>query len=54
MGVVFQDFRLLPDKTVYENVAFTLEVIGTKRSEIKKKTLKAIELVGLKAKTRNY
>ena len=54
MGVVFQDFRLLPDKTVYENVAFTLEVIGEKRTDIKKKTLKAIELVGLKAKTRNY
>ena len=54
LGIVFQDYRLLPKLTVYENVAFTLEVIGTKRSEIKKKTLKAIELVGLKAKTRNY
>lgn len=54
LGIVFQDYRLLPKLTVYENVAFTLEVIGTKRSEIKKRTLKAIELVGLKAKTRNY
>lgn len=52
--IVFQDYRLLPKLTVYENVAFTLEVIGTKKSEIKKRTLKAIELVGLKAKTRNY
>ena len=54
LGIVFQDFKLLPKLTVYENVAFTLEVIGTKKSEIKKRTLKAIELVGLKAKTRNY
>ena len=54
LGIVFQDYRLLPQLTVYENVAFTLEVIGTKKSEIKKRTLKAIELVGLKAKTRNY
>ena len=54
LEIVFQDYRLLPKLTVYENVAFTLEVIGTKKSEIKKRTLKAIELVGLKAKTRNY
>jgi len=54
LGIVFQDYRLLPKLTVYENVAFTLEVIGTKKKEIKKQTLKAIELVGLKAKTRNY
>ncbi len=54
LGIVFQDYRLLPKLTVYENVAFTLEVIGEKRTDIKKKTLKAIELVGLKAKTRNY
>lgn len=54
LGIVFQDYRLLPKLTVYENVAFTLEVIGTKSKEIKKRTLKAIELVGLKAKTRNY
>lgn len=54
LGIVFQDYRLLPKLTVYENVAFTLEVIGTKKSEIKRRTLKAIELVGLKAKTRNY
>ena len=54
LGIVFQDYRLLPKLTVYENVAFTLEVIGTKKKEIKRRALKAIELVGLKAKTRNY
>ena len=54
LGIVFQDYKLLPKLTVYENVAFALEVIGAKKSDIKVKTLRAIELVGLKAKTRNY
>ena len=54
LGIVFQDYRLLPRLTVYENVAFTLEVIGTRKKDIKRRVLKAIELVGLKAKTRNY
>ena len=54
LGIVFQDYRLLDKSTVYENVAFALEVIGAKRDEINKKTLKALEMVGLKGKLRNY
>ena len=54
LGIVFQDYRLLPKSTVYENVAFTMEVLGARSDEIRKKTLKAIELVGLKHKIHNY
>ena len=54
LGVVFQDYKLLPKLTVYENVAFALDAIGEKKSEIQEKVLKAIELVGLKSKTRMY
>lgn len=54
LGIVFQDYKLLPKKTVYENVAFALEVYGLKGSEIREKTLKAVELVGLKDKLRSY
>ena len=54
LGIVFQDYRLLPKLTVYENVAFAMEAIGAKSSEIRVKTLRALELVGLKGKTRNY
>lgn len=54
LGIVFQDYKLLPKMTVYENVAFALEVYGLKESEIRKRTLKAIEQVGLKDKLRSY
>lgn len=54
LGIVFQDYRLLPKSTVYENVAFALEVIGAKKEEINVKVLKALEMVGLKGKVRNY
>ncbi|MCI8545120.1 MAG: cell division ATP-binding protein FtsE [Bacilli bacterium] len=54
LGVVFQDFKLLNRSTVYENVAFALEVFGTPKKEIHTKVLKALELVGLKHKAKNY
>ena len=53
IGVVFQDFRLLKDLNVYENVAFGLECIGLKKSEIKPKVMDALERVGLKEKARS-
>ena len=54
LGIVFQDYKLLPKLTVYENVAFALEVYGLKESEVRKRTIKAIEQVGLKDKLRSY
>ena len=54
IGIVFQDYKLLPKLTVYENVAFALEIYGLPTNEIRKKVLKALELVGLKSKTKSY
>lgn len=54
LGIVFQDYKLLPKLTVYENVAFALECLGMKEKEIRPKVMKAIEAVGLKEKTRSY
>jgi len=54
IGIVFQDFKLLPRLTVYENVAFGLENIGMKENEIKEKVAKALTRVGLKEKTRCF
>ena len=54
IGVVFQDFKLLYRSTVYENVAFALEIFGLPKSEIHEKVLKVLDLVGLKSKAKNY
>ena len=54
LGIVFQDYRLLPKLTVYENVAFAMEVIGATKQTIRIKVLKALEDVGLKNKVHNY
>lgn len=54
IGIVFQDFKLLPKLTVYENVAYPLESFGAAGGEIKEKVLKALETVGLKDKYRSY
>lgn len=54
IGVVFQDFKLLPKLTVYENIAYPLESFGMKKSEIRERVLLAAERVGLKEKLRSY
>jgi cell division transport system ATP-binding protein len=50
MGIVFQDFRLLPGKTVFDNVAFGMEVIGKSKKEIKQRIPALLDLVGLEEK----
>ena len=54
VGVVFQDFKLLTNRTVFENVAFTMEVVGRSNAEIKEDVPQVLEIVGLTNKTDNY
>ena len=54
IGVVFQDYKLLPNRTVYDNVAYSLQVIGEPRQEIRRKVPDILRLVGLSTKLHNY
>ena len=54
MGVVFQDFRLLPDKTVYDNVAYGLRIHGEKNEHIRRQVPMVLSLVGLSGKAKMY
>jgi len=54
LGVVFQDYKLLPNRTVYANVAYALEVIGENRQMIRRKVPDILRLVGLSTKLHNY
>ncbi|SHE82626.1 MULTISPECIES: cell division ATP-binding protein FtsE [Caloramator] len=54
IGVVFQDFRLLPDKTVYENVEFAMQIVEASHKDIKKRVPQVLDMVGLYSKQKNY
>lgn len=54
LGIVFQDFRLIPTMTVYENVAFAMYCTGAKSKEISRRVAYALSLVGLSQKAKNY
>ena len=54
MGVVFQDFRLLPDKTVYDNVAFAMHIVRASQKHIRRQVPMVLSLVGLSNKAKMY
>ena len=54
IGVVFQDYKLLPNRTVYDNVAYSLQVVGESRQQIRRKVPDILRLVGLSTKLHNY
>ena len=54
LGIVFQDFRLIPNRTVYDNVAFAMHVIGAKNKDISRRVAYALSLVGLSSKVKCY
>jgi cell division transport system ATP-binding protein len=54
IGTVFQDFKLLPDRTVYDNVAYALQVIGASRAQIRAKVPETLRLVGLSTKLNSF
>jgi cell division transport system ATP-binding protein len=54
IGTVFQDYKLLPNRTVYDNVAYSLQVIGETRQEIRRKVPDILRMVGLSTKLHNY
>lgn len=54
LGVIFQDFRLIDDKTIYENVAFAMHVIGARGKEIKKRVPYVLDLVGLEGREKRF
>lgn len=53
MGIVFQDFRLIPNMTVYDNVAFSMHVVGASKQQIRKKVSHVLSIVGLSGKARS-
>ena len=54
LGIIFQDYRLLPDRTVYENVSFAMEVIEAPLRKIKRRVLNVLDLVGLRSRCNAY
>ena len=54
MGIIFQDYRLLPDRTVYDNVAFAMQVIESPAVKTRRRVMTVLELVGLKNRANAY